>query len=142
MNVQPYIFLAGTCQQAMDFYCKVLGATVQFKMTFGEAPEPSEGSDCPAAPPDGIMHANLLIGSTQLMMSDDPTPGEKTHAGYSLSIATDDLAQGKAWFDGLSEGGTVRMPWSETFWALGFGMLVDRFGVPWMVNVEKKMGSA
>ncbi len=142
MNVQPYIFLPGTCRQAMDFYCAVLGATVQFKMTYAEAPQPSEGTECPSAPPDGIMHANLLIGTTQLMMSDDPSPDQKPHAGYALSIVADDVGQGKAWFDGLSEGGTVRMPWGETFWAQGFGMLVDRFGVPWMVNVEKSMGSA
>ncbi|EIK97241.1 3-demethylubiquinone-9 3-methyltransferase [Pseudomonas sp. M47T1] len=138
MIVQPYIFLPGTCKQAMDFYCAVLGATVQFKMTYGEGPEPSAGTQCPSAPPDGIMHANLLIGATSLMMSDDPSPDQTPHAGYALSIATDDLGQGKAWFDGLSEGGTVRMPWGETFWAQGFGMLTDRFGVPWMVNVEKK----
>ncbi|WP_416423793.1 VOC family metalloprotein YjdN [Pseudomonas sp. App30] len=142
MNVQPYLFFPGTCQQAIDFYCAVLGATVQFKMTFAEAPQASSGADCPAAPPDGIMHANLLIGTTQLMMSDDPTPGEKTHGGFALSVATDDLAKGKAWFDGLGQGGTVRMPWGETFWAQGFGMLTDRFGVPWMVNVEKKPGAA
>ncbi len=142
MNVQPYVFFAGTCQQAIDFYCAVLGATLQFKMTFAEAPQESTGAECAAAPPDGIMHANLLIGSTQLMMSDDPTPGAKAHAGYALSIATDDLAKGKAWFDGLSQGGTVRMPWGETFWAQGFGMLTDRFGVPWMVNVEKAGGGA
>ena len=142
MNVQPYLFFPGTCQQAIDFYCAVLGATVQFKMTFAEAPQASSGADCPAAPPDGIMHANLLIGTTQLMMSDDPTPGEKTHGGFALAVATDDLAKGKAWFDGLGQGGTVRMPWGETFWAQGFGMLTDRFGVPWMVNVEKKPGAA
>ncbi|WP_455924666.1 VOC family metalloprotein YjdN [Pseudomonas putida] len=142
MNVQPYIFLAGTCQQAMDFYCAVLDAKVQFKMTYAEAPQASSSAECPAAPPDAIMHANLLIGTTQLMMSDDPSPEQKPHAGYALSIATDDLGRGKAWFDGLSEGGTVRMPWGETFWARGFGMLTDRFGVPWMVNVEKDMGTA
>lgn len=141
MNVQPYIFLPGTCQQAMDFYCAVLGAEVQFKMTYAESPEPSAGADCPSAPPQGIMHANLRIGNTQLMMSDDPTLNPKAHAGYALSIATDDVSQGKVWFDGLSEGGTVRMHWGETFWAQGFGMLTDRFGVPWMVNVEKSAGA-
>jgi len=138
MNVQPYLFFAGTCQQAMDFYCDTLGAEVQFKMTFAEAPQPSAGADCPAAPPNGIMHANLLIGSSQVMMSDDPSAEQNAHSGYALSIVSEDLEQAKAWFDGLSAGGSVRMPWGETFWAQGFGMLTDRFGVPWMVNVEKK----
>ncbi|MFF7710998.1 VOC family metalloprotein YjdN [Pseudomonas sp. NPDC007930] len=142
MNVQPYLFLAGTCQQAMDFYCAVLGATVQYKMTFAEAPPGAASEGCANPPADGIMHANLALGGTQLMMSDDPSADPQAHAGYALSIATDDLAQGKAWFDGLSEGGTVRAPWGETFWAQGFGMLTDRFGVHWMVNVEKRPEAA
>lgn len=141
MIVQPYVFFPGNCQQAIDFYCETLQAKVQFKMTFAEAPDRDASPECVAAPPDGIMHANLLLGSSQVMMSDDPRPGQAPHCGYALSIGSDDVTQAKVWFDALSEGGEVRVPFAETFWADGFGILKDRFGVFWMINVERRIQS-
>jgi PhnB protein len=82
------------------------------------------------------MHATLVIGKTHVLMSDgDCSTGNTVHAGFSLSVTADDLASGEKYFAALSQGGQVTMPFGKTFWTAGFGMLVDRFGVPWMVNV-------
>jgi PhnB protein len=145
MSVSPYIFFDGTCEEAIAFYKQAIGAELLFKMTFGEMPKEennategcASGFDWPA---DKIMHANVRIGNSEVMMSDGNMSGDKVkHAGYALSITSKDVAEGKRWFDNLSAGGTITMPWSETFWAKGFGMLTDKYGIPWMVNVEKPM---
>lgn len=115
-------------------------------MTFGEMPKDQNQSaeGCNSGfnwPDDKIMHANVRIGGGDVMMSDgNMMDSDKAkHAGYALSLSSQDVAEGKRWFDNLSAGGVVTMPWSETFWAKGFGMFTDKFGIPWMVNVEKPM---
>lgn len=144
MSVSPYIFFDGTCEEAIAFYQQTIGAELVFKMTFGEMPKDNDsegGSTCGFNwPDDKIMHANVRIGSSEVMMSDGNMCADKTkHTGYSLSLTTKDLAEGQQWFDNLAAGGDVTMPWGETFWAKGFGMLTDKYGIPWMVNVEKPM---
>ncbi|MGB7803839.1 VOC family metalloprotein YjdN [Buttiauxella sp.] len=146
MSVSPYIFFDGTCEEAIAFYNQAIGAELLFKMTFGEMPK-EEASDtaegCGSGfnwPDDKIMHANVRIGDGEVMMSDGNMSADKVkHTGYSLSLATKDLDEGKRWFENLAAGGDVTMPWGETFWAKGFGMLTDKYGIPWMVNVEKPM---
>jgi PhnB protein len=145
MSVSPYIFFDGTCEEAIAFYKQAIGAELLFKMTFGEMPKEENNATegCASGfdwPEDKIMHANVRIGNSEVMMSDGNMSGDKVkHAGYALSITSKDVAEGKRWFDNLSAGGTITMPWSETFWAKGFGMLTDKYGIPWMVNVEKPM---
>lgn len=146
MSVSPYIFFDGTCEEAIEFYKQAIGAELLFKMTFGEMPK-DEANNAPEGcgsgfnwPDDKIMHANVRIGDGEIMMSDGNMCADKVkHTGYSLSLSSKDVSEGKRWFDNLSAGGDITMPWSETFWAKGFGMLTDKYGIPWMVNVEKPM---
>lgn len=148
MKVQPYLFFAGNCEAAINFYQTTLGATLQFLMRFGDMPtDEAHQEGCVSASdfapnPNLIMHANLLIGESQIMLSDDPSGSQHAHTGYALSIACRDVAEGKRLFDALLEEGQVSMPWGETFWALGFGMLKDKFGVHWMINVERPQTGA
>lgn len=142
MSVRPYIFFDGTCEEAIAFYQQAIGAQLLFKMTFGEMPNDEESpEDCASGfnwADDKIMHANVRIGDNEVMMSDGNMCADRVkHTGYALSLATEDLAEGQRWFDNLAEGGDVTMPWGETFWAEGFGMLTDKYGIPWMVNVAK-----
>jgi PhnB protein len=134
MQVHPYLMFNGRCSEALDFYTQVLDATVTFRHTIAESPV---AADFPAAAQNNIMHANLQIGDTQLMLCDGP-PGQtiETMRGYSLTLALDDLAKAEQVFAQLADGGRIDMPFAPTFWAKGFGSLVDRFGVSWMINVE------
>jgi PhnB protein len=135
MQVQPYLTFYGRCEDALAFYQEKLGAEVLFKMRFGDAPK-----DMPACAPehaDKVMHVSFKIGSSIVMASDGDMSTPAAYSGFSLSIAADDVAAGEKIFNGLAEGGTIRMGWQETFWALGFGTVTDKFGVHWMVNVER-----
>ncbi len=136
MMVQPYLFFAGRCDEALTFYGKVLGAKVEFLMRFKEAPAGSEPA-IPAQWQDKVMHANIVIGSTQIMASDGMCEEDKKDAfsGFSLSVSVKDVAEGEKILTALSDGGKVTMPFQATFWSPGFGMAVDRFGVSWMVAV-------
>jgi PhnB protein len=134
MEIQPYLFFDGRCEEAMAFYRESLGATELFKVRFKEAPADS-GYPTPPHMADKIMHATLAIGSTHVLMSDGN--GEKvSHSGFSLSVTASDVASGEKYFNALAQDGKISMPFQKTFWTEGFGMLVDKFGVPWMVNVQ------
>jgi PhnB protein len=131
-ELDAYLFFDGNCAEAMRFYEKTLGGKLESLMTHGEAPPG-------AAPPgndDRIMHASLVLDGRRLMASDAMAgqPYERMQ-GISLSLTYPDAAEGRRIFDALADGGKVIMPYGETFWTKGFGMLVDRFGTPWMVNV-------
>jgi PhnB protein len=140
MQIQPYLYFGGRCEEAMAFYAKALDAKTTFMMRFKEQPpgQAPEGA-CASLPQgweDKVMHANMQIGDAQLMVSDG-TPGstEQKFAGFSLSINAANKADAERWFQALSEGGQVMMPLQKTFWTEAFGMVQDKFGVPWMVNV-------
>jgi PhnB protein len=138
MQVQPYLTFYGRCEEALAFYQEKLGAEVLFKMRFGEMPPDTGAPPCSAEHAQKIMHASFKIGSSIVMGSDgDLSAPAAAHSGFSISISLDDVAAGEKAFNGLADGGTVRMPWQQTFWALGFGMVTDKFGIPWMVNVER-----
>jgi PhnB protein len=136
MQVQPYLFLKGRCEEALAFYAQAAGAETLFSLRFKDSPVPNSQ---PAQWQDKIMHASWRIGATTLMASDGMHDMEgEPYKGFNLSIAADDDVSGKNIFDALSAGGEVRMPWQATFWTSGFGMLTDKFGVPWMVSVEQE----
>ncbi|WP_437614998.1 VOC family metalloprotein YjdN [Erwinia sp. V71] len=142
MQLNPYLFLNGNTAEAITFYQQAIDAQTVFQMTFAEMPPQQQQEEgCASAfafPPDKIMHAELRVGDSQLMLSDgNMASGDQSHHGYAISLASEELDEGKRWFDNLREGGNVTMPWSETFWAQGFGMLTDQFGVHWMVSVMK-----
>lgn len=133
--MQAYLTFNGNAAEALAFYAKALGGKVIFSMTFGESPM---GAETPDAYKGKIMHATLEARGHQLMASDMP-PGMafEGYKGFSLSVQGNNVDEGKKLFEALAEGGEVTMPYGPQFWAVGFGMLTDKFGVPWMVNCEK-----
>ena len=137
MVVQPYLYFHGRCEEALAFYERALDAEVTFKMRQKEAPG-NYAAEGEAG--ERIMHASFKVGQTTLMATDG-MPGDSmtpTYSGFSISVSLDSEAKGEKIFNSLAEGGQVRFPWQPTFWAKGFGMVTDKFGVPWMVNVENK----
>jgi PhnB protein len=133
MEVQPYLFFDGRCQEAIDFYRQALGAEVQMVMHFKDSPDPAS---VPPGAGDKVMHANVRIGETEVFMSDGMCKGNPAFQGFSLSLLPADDAAAERLFAALRDGGTVTMPLGKTFFASSFGMLVDRFGVAWMVVVQ------
>jgi PhnB protein len=133
MQMNPYLSFKGDCEAAFKFYAECLGGKLGDVFRYGGSPAAEH------APPDWgpkVMHATLTIGD-QILMGADITPDRyEQPRGFSLSIQTDDVVKGETIFERLAEGGTVTMPFEKTFWAARFGMLVDRFGIPWMVNCE------
>ncbi|NGY04967.1 VOC family protein [Solimonas terrae] len=132
-TLSPYLFFDGNCAEAMQFYAQVLGGKLDM-MRHDQAPPDAQA---PQQPAERIMHARLSTDSLVLMASDwmagQAFPGA---SGFSLSLGYQDIARARATFDALAAGGEIRMPFGETFWSQGFGMLADRYGTPWMVNVE------
>jgi PhnB protein len=135
MNVNIYLTFDGRCAEAFADYARILGGKVAFSQTFGESPM---AKDVPAEQHDRVMHSELHLGDKVIMGSDAPPQWYTTPGGFSVSLGFDDVEEGQRVFDALAEGGTVKMPLQETFWAKGFGMLIDRFGTPWIVNAGSK----
>ena len=132
MRVNPYLLFNGRCQEAFTFYAECLGGKIEAMLP--HAGTPAEGH----VPPEWrekIMHARLSLGEDVIMGSDAP-PGHFEPKGFSVAIQLSDPAEADRIFQRLSAGGTVTMPIQQTFWAVRFGMLVDRFGTPWMVNCQ------
>jgi PhnB protein len=132
MQVQPYLFFDGRCEEALDFYRKALGAEVTMLMRFKENPQPPP-SGMPTPPADKIMHAAFRIGETTLLASDGQCRGKPTFAGSSLALTVPNTGEAERLFTALGDGGQVQMPLTETFFSPRFGMLTDRFGVSWMI---------
>ena len=136
MQVQPYLFFDGRCEEAIEFYRKVLGAEVTMLMRYKDSPEPPPPGMIPPGSENKVMHANLRIGESQVMASDGNCSGQQKFQGFSLSISPRDVAEAERLFAALGDGGQVQMPLSKTFFASRFGMVADRFGVSWMLVVE------
>ena len=136
--VQPYLFFGGRCEEALEFYRTAIGAEIEMLMRYKDAPEqPPDGMLAPGFE-NKVMHASFRIGATVLMASDGcGGPEEGKFDGFSLSIAAQTAEEADRFFAALSEGGTVTMPLGPTFWAKKFGMLTDRFGLGWMINLEQ-----
>jgi PhnB protein len=131
-QLDSYLFFDGTCAEAMRFYERTLGGKIEMMMTHAQSPEAAKS---PPGSADRILHARLLIDGHVLMASDS-MPGQPYGGmkGFSLSLGYPTVAEAKKVFAALSDGGKVIMPMDKTFWAEAFGMLVDRFGTPWMVS--------
>tara|TARA_R110002124_G_scaffold18760_9_gene76032 strand:+ start:477 stop:926 length:450 start_codon:yes stop_codon:yes gene_type:complete len=135
MKIVTSLSFRGECREAFEFYAKVLGGEITAAMRYGDAPP-----EMPIAPEckEWLMHCWLQVGDQAIMGSDAPPeyapPIDQLKNGFDVTLHTDDVAEGRRWFDALSEGGKVGMAFSETFWSPGFGSLTDKFGVPWMVN--------
>ena len=137
MKVQPYLFFDGRCEEAIEFYRRVIGAKVEMMMRMKDSPEPPEAGMCPPGSENKILHACIRIGDTEVMASDGQCAGKPTFQGFSLALTVKDEAEAERAFKGLGDGGQVRMALTKTFFSPSFGMLADRFGVAWMVMVAK-----
>ncbi|HEY7687484.1 MAG TPA: VOC family protein [Dongiaceae bacterium] len=134
MPIQPYLFLDGRCEEAIDFYRKALGAEVEMIMRFKDSPDPPPPGMVPPGSENKIMHSSLRIRDSSVMLSDGRSQGHPTFQGFSLSLPARDAADADKLFGALSEGGTVQMPLGKTFFSPRFGMVADKFGVSWMVS--------
>ena len=136
MQVQPYLFFDGRCEEALEFYRTGLGAEVGMVMRFKDSPEPPPPGMVPVGSENKVMHAVLRIGDTTVMASDGHCQGQPSFQGFSLSITVPDERRADKLFAALAAGGQVQMPLAKTFWSPRFGMVTDRFGVGWMINVQ------
>ena len=134
MQIASYLLFDGTCGEAFRFYERVLGGKIDFIQTHGESPMRDQ------TPPDfldKVMHVHMTVGDQILMGSDAPPGHFEKPQGFSVSLGIDDPAEAERVFNALAEGAQVTMPLQKTFWADRFGMLVDRYGTPWMVNCQQ-----
>ncbi len=129
MAIQPYLYFGGRCEEAAQFYVQALGAKVEVLMRFKDAPE---GMPMPGVDPDKVMHMSLKIGDATVLASDGQCAPSQFD-GFSLCLNVADVEEANRTYAALAEGGVERMPLGETFFSTRFGMLVDRFGVPWIV---------
>ena len=134
MQINPYLSFDGRCEAAFKFYERALGGKIGAMVAYGETPMKDQ---MPAEQHGKIAHARLTVGDQVLMGGDPPPQQYQQPKGMTLMLGVDDPAEAERVFKALSEGGTVTMPIAETFWARRFGMLVDQFGIPWMVNCER-----
>jgi PhnB protein len=135
MQVQPYLFFDGRCEEAVEFYRRVLGAEVTMLMRFKDSPEPHEPCMVPPGAEDKVMHMSVRIGETTVLASDGRCEGRPSFQGFSLSLTVPHEPEAERLFAALADGGQVQMPMAKTFFASRFGMVADRFGVSWMIYV-------
>ncbi len=135
MNVQPYLFFDGRCDEALDFYKTTLGATVDMLMHFKDAPDQSMVTP---ESREKVMHCAFHVGDTQVLASDGHCAGKPTFQGFGLALSAKDNAEAERLFADLGNGGQVQMPMTETFFATRFGMVADKFGVGWMILAGQK----
>lgn len=135
MLIQPYLFFEGCCEEAVAFYRQALGAEVTLLMRYQDSPDPVPCDKIPAGSESKIMHASLTIGETVVMASDGMCSGNPGFAGFSLSLTVSSESEADRLFTALADGGEVQMPLEKTFWSPRFGMVTDRFGVSWMINM-------
>ncbi len=134
MELNPYLNFDGQCEAAFRFYERCLGGKIVTMMNHEDSPIADQ---VPASWGKRIMHARLTVGESVLMGSDFPPEHHEQPQGFAVSLQIKQPAEAERVFRELAEGGTIRMPIQQTFWAVRFGMLVDRFGIPWMINCEQ-----
>jgi len=139
MQIQPYLHFDGRCEEAIDFYRNALGATIEILMRYKDSPEPPPPGMVPAGFENKVMHATIRIGDSIVMASDDCSGTQSRFQGFQLSVSVADSGEAERRFAALANGGQVKMPLTKTFFSQCFGMLVDRFGVSWMVIVPTQM---
>lgn len=134
MQLNPYLTFNGRCEQAFRFYETCLGGKIQIMMTYGDAPQ---GESTPPAWRNKILHTTLQLGDRVLQGVDVLPEHYQKPQGFSLSLNINSAEEAEGIFKALAGDGTAQLPLQETFWALRFGMLVDKFGTPWMINCGK-----
>lgn len=138
MQVEPYLFFDGRCEEAIEFYRRALGAEVTMLLRWKDCPEQPKNKDMiPPGSENKVMHARLKIGEAAVMASDGRCTGKPSFQGFALSLDAANEAEADRMFNALADGGQVQMPLGKTFFSLRFGMVADRFGVSWMVLVAR-----
>ena len=135
VQVQPYLFFDGRCEEAIRFYRSALGAELEMLMRFKDSPEPQQPGMVPPGGQDKVMHAQFRVGDTTVMASDGRCQGHPSFQGFALSLTVPTEADAERLFAALADGGQIQMPLTKTFFSPRFGMVADRFGVSWMVLV-------
>lgn len=130
MQVQPYLFFDGRCDEALELYKSAVGANVSTLMRFKDAPQPTQ---CNPGSDNKVMHAQFQIGDTVVLASDGRNGGQPKFEGFALTVSAKSEAEADRMFNALSEGGQVTLPLTKTFFSPRFGMLADKFGEHWMV---------
>jgi len=135
IDLISYLGFDGQCEAAFAFYAKALKGEIVALMRYADAPP-----EIPRMPgkADRIMHARLTVGGRSLMGGDTPSQHFAKPQGFCVAYQADDPAEAERAFGALAEGGVVTMPIGPTFFAQKFGMLIDKFGIPWMVNCERR----
>src|SRR5262245_5323123 len=136
MKINAYLSFDGQCREAFELYARVLGGKIVFLQTIGDSPMAA------SMPPEAhgrVMHVTMHVGDQVLQGADAP-PGYFTQpAGFCVALHFDTAEAGEKCFNALAEGGKVQMPYQATFWAKGFGMLIDRYGTPWILNADQQI---
>ena len=135
MEVRPYLHFGGRCEEAIAFYGKALDAKLEMLMRFKDSPEPLDPAMVPPGTENNVMHASLRIGDSTIMASDGRCVDKPIFEGFSLTLTVPDQPKADRFFAALLDGGQVRMPLGKTFFSPRFGMVIDRFGVGWMIYV-------
>ena len=135
MPIQPYLFFEGRAEEAIEFYKRALGAEVTMLMRNKESPDAPPPGMLPPGSGDKIMHASLTIGDATIGVSDGTVSGKPSFQGISLSLTAPSEADADRMFNALAKGGEVSLPMGKTFFSPRFGMVADKFGVPWMILV-------
>lgn len=133
MEIHPYLFYAGRCEEAFEYYRTALGAEIEMLMRYRESPEPPPPDMMPPGFEDKIMHASMRIGGALVMASDDCSEKTQGFDGISLSLSVPDAPTVDRLFNALAESGAVVMPLARTFWSPRFGVVTDKFGLSWMI---------
>ena len=134
MQLNPYLLFDGQCEAAFKCYEQLLGGKIVAMMRYEGSPM---AQDVPPERRQKIMHARLVAGDQVLMGSDAPPDRYRPAQGFSVTLGVDEPAEAERIFAALAQNATVQAPLQQTFWAIRFGMLVDRFGTPWMINCEQ-----
>ena len=136
VQLHPYLFFSGRCDEAIAFYREALGAETLMVMRFSESPDPTPPGMLQPGFENKVMHATLMVGG-QVLMASDGCDDKTRFGGFSLSLAFPTEGEARKAFDALSVGGQIQMPLTKTFWSPCFGMTTDRFGVAWMISISQ-----
>jgi PhnB protein len=137
MDLTPYLNFNGTCADAFKFYAQTLNGTIVFMQTHGDSPAKDYvGPEWQ----DKVMHARVEFGHMALMGSDAPETHYRKPQGMTVSVSVSSVDEARRIFEALAREGRITMPFEKTFWSSGWGALIDRFGIPWMVNTDQPAG--
>ncbi|MBD2212982.1 VOC family protein [Calothrix sp. FACHB-156] len=141
MQLNSYLMFNGQCETAFKFYEQCLGGKIITMMTYAESPDSYMVDNLPTEWRNKIMHVSLMVDNQELMGSDNPPEYYEQPQGFSVSISLKDPVEAERIFHKLAENGKEKMPFGQTFWAYRFGMVLDQFGISWMINCDPSVNN-